>query len=280
MKSRLLAAFAVTIIVSLAVSCVSSGEQVLRTADDEIITFSEMMAGLDSVPLIFVGEHHSNTDHHTAQLRIIEALHNDGKVLAIGLEMFHDGHQEEIDSWVRGDMDTKAFIDIYYHNWREPWTLYRDILLFARDNGLPIVALNASPDITSQVAAHGFNSLTEEQLGELPGVACNVDPDYEKFIRRALGEHPGGGQSFRRFCEAQMVWDTTMAYKVVRFMEGNPDHTMIVLAGSGHSWKRGIPEQVRRRAGITFKAVLPEVEAGLSRHSVTPEDTDYLWLDI
>lgn len=271
---------AVVLSVLITVSCGSSVEKLLRTADGRHISFTEMMDSLVNVPLVFVGEHHNNPSHHAAQLQVIRALHEEGKNVAIGLEMFHAGHQEEIDSWLRGEMDTHDFVNVYYHNWSEPWALYGDILHFARENGLPLIALNASPEITSQVSAHGFGSLTEAQLQELPGVSCNIDDDYEKFIRRVIGEHEGGPRSFRRFCEAQMVWDTTMAYRTVRYLEENPDHTMVVLAGSGHSWKRGIPEQVRRQAKIPFKAVLPEVEEGLDRNSVTAEDTDYLWLDI
>jgi uncharacterized iron-regulated protein len=230
--------------------------------------------------IVFVGEHHNNESHHAAQLRLIKALHERKGRVAIGLEMFHAGHQEEIDSWLRGEMDTHDFIEVYYHNWSEPWQMYGDILIYARDNGLPLVALNASPDITSLVASHGFDSLTEEQLEELPGASCSIDADYEDFIRRALGEHEGDEMSFRRFCEAQMVWDTTMAYRTVRYLEENPEDTMVVLAGSGHSWKRGIPAQVRRQSRVSFTSVLPEVEDGLTRESVSVDDTDFLWLGI
>jgi len=271
---------AVALSILVTVSCGPSTEKMLRTADGRRISFTEMMDSLADVPLVFIGEHHNNASHHAAQLQVIKALHEEGKKVAVGLEMFHAGHQDEIDRWLRGDMGDQDFVNVYYHNWDEPWALYGEILLFARDNGLPLIALNASPEVTSQVSAHGFGSLSEEQLQELPGVSCNIDADYEKFIRRVIGEHEGGPRNFRRFCEAQMVWDTTMAYRTVRFLEKNPDHTVVVLAGSGHSWKRGIPEQVQRQAEIPFKAVLPEIAEDLDRNSVTAEDTDYLWLDI
>ena len=280
MRYLYLTVSAIALSVLITVSCESPAEKMLRTADGNHISFTEMMNSLADVPLVFIGEHHNNASHHAAQLKVIKALHEAGKKVAVGLEMFHAGHQEEIDSWLRGEMGDHDFVNVYYHNWNEPWALYGEILLFARDNGLPLIALNASPEITSQVSAHGFDSLSEEQLQELPGVSCNIDAGYEKFIRRVIGEHEGGPRSFRRFCEAQMVWDTTMAYRTVRFLEENPDHTVVVLAGSGHSWKRGIPEQVRRQAEIPFKAVLPEVEEDLDRDSVTAEDADYLWLDI
>lgn len=264
----------------LATACESPVDQLLRTADGRIVSLGDLVESLDGTSVVFIGEHHNNPNHHDAQLRLIKALHERKGAIAIGLEMFHAGHQEEIDAWLRGEMDTHDFIEVYYHNWSEDWNLYGDILLYARDNTLPLVALNASPDITRHVANHGFDSLTEEQLAELPGASCSIDADYEEFIRRALGEHEGDARSFRRFCEAQMVWDTTMAYRTVRYLEENPGETMVVLAGSGHSWKRGIPEQVRRQSRLSFTSVLPEAENGLSRTSVTADDTDYLWLGI
>jgi uncharacterized iron-regulated protein len=258
-------------------SCGRGGGGIVRVQDEAAVSFEELVDDLASVPLVFIGELHTSREHHEAQLRVIRALADKGEKVAIGLEMFHDGHQEKLDAWLSGEIGTEEFLDVYYHNWNLPWSLYRDIFLFARERGLPMIGLNASPDLTRRVAAHGFESLTPSQLEELPGVSCNVDPEYEDFIRRAMGDPRHGSGSFRYFCEAQMVWDTTMAAKVVDYLEQNGDATLVVLAGSGHSWKRGIPQQVRRLAGFPFRTILPENEDRPSRENVLPEDTDYLW---
>lgn len=258
-------------------SCRRTESAIIRVGEGTVVSFEEMIDDFTDVPLVFVGELHNHPGHHRAQLRVIRALAESGRPVSIGLEMFHDGHQEELDAWVEGSLGVEDFIDAYDHNWSSPWPLYRDIFLFARERGLPMVALNASPDLTTLVAARGFASLSPEQLARLPGASCNVDREYEEFIRRALGEHAYGGSSFRHFCEAQMVWDTTMAWKVVDYLEKHPGTTMVVLAGSGHSWRRGIPEQVRRRSGLPFRILLPEVGEHLSRENASREDTDYLW---
>ncbi len=261
-------------------ACDLAGGRMLRTMTGEVVSFAEMVQDLSSVPLVIVGELHDRRSHHRAQLKVISSLHERGASLAIGIEMFHDGHQEDLDRWVAGEMGIEEFVPVYYHNWSLPWPLYRDIFLFAREHRLPLVALNASPDISSQVAAHGFDSLSPSQLTRLPGVSCNVDAEYEEFIRQAHGRHGEGGPRFRNFCEAQMVWDAVMAVGAVRYLEENPRRTMVVLAGSGHSWKRGIPSQVRLRSEIPHRTVLPEVDGRLTRAEATEEDTDYLWLDI
>jgi hypothetical protein len=62
-------------------------------------------------------------------------------------------------------------------------------------------------------------------------------------------------------------------------METHPDYTLVVMAGTGHSWKRAIPEQVRRNSDLTYRVILPE-EPTLHRTNVQPEDSDYLWLGL
>jgi uncharacterized iron-regulated protein len=258
-------------------ACDLAGSRIIRVSDGATVSFDDMVEDFTTVPLVFIGELHNHPEHHRAQLRVIEALLERGSEVAIGLEMFHDGHQGELDSWVSGRLGREEFLEIYYHNWSSPWPLYRDIFQLAREKELPMVALNASPDLTGQVAAHGFSSLAPSQLARLPGVSCVVDPEYEKFIRQALGAHPHGAGSFRTFCEAQMVWDTTMAWRVTEYLDRYPGATMVVLAGSGHSWKRGIPEQVDRLSELTYLTLLPEMGESLTRENVSEGDTDYLW---
>ena len=263
--------------VSALVSCDFRKAPVLRTADGTFLSLAEMADDLEAAPLVFIGELHGEASHHEVQLQVIRALHERGRQVTIGLEIFHDGHQEDLDAWVAGELAVEEFFEVYRHNWDSPWTLYRNIFLYARDNAIAMIGLNAPPDITVQVAARGFASLTPEQTARLPGVSCSVDKEYEAFIRKALEMHEGGAKNFRYFCEAQMVWDTTMAWKVTQFLRTNPESTMIVLAGTSHAWKKGIPEQVRRQAALPFRTILPEVRGRLDRRSVSAKETDYLW---
>ena len=260
-------------------SCGSEERPILRTDGQRAVTFAEMIDDLAAVPIVLVGEIHRRERHHAAQLDVIRALHKRGVPLKVGLEMFHGGHQADLDAWVAGTMPLEEFLEVYRHNWTAPWHFYRDIFLFSRENAIPMTALNASPEITAQVAARGFASLSPEQLGNLPPVACVVDREYENFIRRSLGAHSGSEQNFRYFCEAQLLWDTIMAWNIGKSLEEAPGSTIVVLAGTSHVWKKGIPAQVQRQHNLPFRSILPE-SGGASGASVTTEDTDYLWLGI
>ncbi|WP_302504331.1 ChaN family lipoprotein [Geoalkalibacter halelectricus] len=245
------------------------------------IAFEDLITDLASAQVVFIGELHDHEGHHRMQLEIIRALHERGRPIAIGLEMFQMDYQGALDRWVAGEIPENNFLLIYHQNW-SLWPLYRPIFLYARDEGIPMVGLNIPREITRQVARHGFESLESEQLRDLDltGFACIVDPAYEQFIRRALGMHNhGDNRSFTRFCEAQLLWDRAMANNTLAFLEEHPDHTVVVLAGSGHSWKYGIPTQLDNLAEIDYRVVLPEVPGRIDRLSASSDDTDYLWLD-
>jgi len=252
---------------------------VLRISDHKVLTLAGILEDLKGVRLVFVGELHNDPQHHQAQLAVIKLLHEARLALAVGLEMFQKERQEILDQWVAGTLDEKAFQKIYYSNWGYPWPLYSDIFWHARQKKIPLIGLNISPEITRQVAREGFASLSEEQIGQLPEVTCRVDAAYMAFIRRSFGLHGHQGKQFVPFCEAQQVWDTAMAANLVTFLHRHPKHTVVVLAGNGHAWRHGIPEQIARQSNMPHRIILPAMPGRLKANTVTLEDADYLWLD-
>jgi uncharacterized iron-regulated protein len=258
----------------------SGTKQILRISDGKLMSLPEVVKDLLAARLVFVGELHTHQSHHDAQLEVIRVLKQAGAPVAIGLEMFRRDSQPELDRWVRAELSEEQFQKIYYKNWNYPWPLYRDIFLYARDHKIPVIGLNVPPEITRQVAREGFASLSPKQRGDLPMVACRVDPEYMAFIRRSLGMHGHGSMDFSRFCEAQLVWDTAMAWSLLRFLEKNPESTVVVIAGSGHSWKHGIPAQINSRAKLPFRVILPEIPGRVEQDKVSADEADYVWLGL
>lgn len=254
---------------------------ILDLSSGQEIAIDDLITDLDNAQVVFIGELHDHEGHHQMQLEIIRALRERGAPLAIGLEMFQNNYQDALDKWVTGEMGESNFLLVYHQNW-SLWPLYRPIFTHAREHGIPLVGLNIPREITRQVAREGFASLDPEQLHgmNLEGFACIVDPTYKQFIRRVLGFHGhADSDSFIHFCEAQLLWDAAMANNLVAFLEENPDHTLVVLAGSGHSWKYGIPAQLENLAEFDYRVVLPEVRGRIDRGSASASETDYLWLD-
>jgi|GEM_PF-133157 len=269
------------LLVSLLFPAISSADgtyQVLRLSDRQRVSLESIVGELKDARLVFVGELHDQAAHHDVQLAIIRALTETGSQVAVGLEMFRKESQDSLDKWVNGRLSEAAFKDIYYDNWTLPWSLYRDIFVYAQEKALPLVGLNVPPEVTKQVSRQGFASLTDEQLERLPQVSCNIDETYMKFVRRVFGAHVHSGTEFVYFCEAQVVWDTAMAHYALDFLNEHPETTMVVLAGSGHAWRRGIPEQIRRRSEASYKIILPSIPGKTDSETATTEDADYIWL--
>lgn len=261
------------LLVVVAYGCVEP--KILRVADRRELKPEELLKEIDGSDIVFVGEVHNKKSHHKAQLEIIKALDGNGKKVAIGVEMFKKENQEALDKWVSGEIDEPEFSEIYHRNWGLPWNVYRDIFVFAREKQIPLVGLNVSRSVIRQVVKDGFSSLTPEQLSGLPsGIECKVDQTYEDFIKEALGEH-AGEMSFKNFCEAQMVWDNAMAHNSIEYLDANPSRKLVVLAGSGHSWKRGIPFQVKRLSGYSFSVILPESDRVVV-DKIDTKDADYI----
>jgi uncharacterized iron-regulated protein len=271
---------AMGVIVALVWGLESEKTRLLNLADGSIESLEEVIPDLKSVKIVFFGEIHTVERIHEAQLKLIKSLHEAGVSLAIGLEMITHQHQAVLDRWEKGDLKEDAIRAVFHKDWGFPWELYRDIFSYARDNEIPMIGLNIPASISRQVALKGFSSLSEKQLKQLPPVACIVSPEYQKFIQRALGEHAHGSMSFKHFCEAQLLWDSAMAINLIDFMNKNPERGVVVLTGSGHAWKLGIPGQVRARTKVSYRVILPEVPGSLTPENVTVQDADYLWLDL
>lgn len=243
-----------------------------------ILTGSQALRQLEHSRVILVGEHHNVPAHHAAQLAILRYLHQAGRKVAVGLEMFRHDSQPQLDRWVAGRVPEDQFKPIFLDNWNYDWSLYRPIFLYARNQKIPMVGLNVPPDLTRQVAYHGFASLSADQKGALETITCDVTEAYRQFVQRAHNAHGHGGMNFERFCEAQLVWDSAMAIRAQEFLSDHPDYTMILLAGSGHARKMGIPAQLAKRSDLSCLVVLPETAGIFEPETLSAADADLLYM--
>ena len=280
-KKSLLVLAILTILASL--SCRGPNEEkynVVSLRDGTVISFAEMLEDVQRADFIFVGETHDNMEHHQLQLKVIEGLHARNLPLAVGLEIFWAGNQPALNRWSTGKMDMEDFIRLYYRNWGMPWPLYRDILLYLKQEDIPLVGLNIPRSITRKVAKSGASSLTVEELAQIPpGLSCDVSPAYRQYIQDIFTEHAGGEEkAFQNFCEAQILWDKAMAWHLVRYRKENPGISTVVLCGMVHALKRGIPFRVKemeKEKEYTSRIIVPQ-GPGINLQSIGPSLADYL----
>lgn len=261
----------------------ASAEEVvlLRLSDKKVIGFKEMIRDIKGCRLIFVGESHDKELHHRLQLDIVKEL-NDSKVpVTVGLEMFMEKSQKNLDRWVAGELSIDDFAEVYYRNWNVAWTHYNDILLYLRDHRIPTLGLNLPKEIIQKVNKKGFSSLTGRELEDFPpGITCTVDKRYMEFISQVYRAHGNADKQFVNFCETLVLRDKAMAQHLAEYIKKNPDRTVVVFTGSTHAWKKGIPEQIKAiLKGISFKVIIPGMSGYIEPRRVNVDDTDYLLME-
>jgi uncharacterized iron-regulated protein len=250
--------------------CFGGARHLRVDARDEVM---QMMADLRRAQVVFVGEFHDRREHHQLQLEVIRELQSSGIPLAIGLEMFDLEKQAILDEWVRGKLTLQEFVARYQQAWSIGWAEYDAILLFARNNGIPLVALDAPPDLVKAVTYGGPDALGFAAGQRLPqGVTTAISPSYEKFMDDAFRTHAIPDGMFANFCAAQGLRNSTMAKRISGYLQRHPQRTMVVIAGVGHAMRRAVPSAVAR-PGLTVRIVIPQVE-GLYE-ALDRDDMDY-----
>lgn len=222
--------------------------------------------------VVFVGEAHDRYEDHLNQLAIIRGLHQRGADLAIGMEMFQQPFQPALDAYVAGEIDEGEMLrrTDYFERWRFDYRLYRPILRFAREQGIPVIALNLEREITSKVGEGGLEALSPAERARIPAEINGDDPAYRQRVKAVFDLHPKRGKespegkeqpegqdpdqsqdegtAFERFLTVQLLWDEGMADRAARYLLDHPGKQLVILAGSGHlEYGQGIPSRLLRR---------------------------------
>lgn len=232
--------------------------------------------------VVFVGEHHDRWDNHLNQLEIIRGLHERDPKIAIAMEFFQQPFQGALDEYVAGRIDEREMLrrTEYYERWGFDYRLYQPILRFAREHGLPLVALNLPKEITRKVGKEGLASLSEEERAQIPREMDRGNEAYVERLRRIYSLHRGQGPGdFERFLDVQLLWDEGMADRAARYLREHPDHRLVVLAGSGHlMYGAGIPKRLSRRVPVDSVIVLngeqPDISPDMGDYLLLPEPID------
>jgi uncharacterized iron-regulated protein len=248
---------------------------ILKTDTASVVSRQQMIADLAQARVVYVGESHTSASHHAIQLEVIQALAETTPNLAVGMEMFDHTYQAVLDRWVAGELDETAFLQQthWYANWRFDFGLYRDILEFAKEKGLRVIALNLPFQIPPKIRVGGIASLSEADRRHLPAVIDTTDADHRAYLEAIFDLHVFSGRdTFDFFYEAQCTWEDTMAEAVAANLGTG---SMVVLAGNGHIIRKfGIPNRAYARSGAPFKTVYLAPVGGEAELSWA----DYLWV--
>jgi len=271
----------IVIIVYLMVTTTGAyaAQKYLKLSDKQGVEFLQLVTATEGSDVIFIGETHDEKKHHENQLEIIRALYARNVPVAIGLEMFTSENQQQLDDWTEGKLNEQDFRLIYSKNWSYDWSLYRDIFIFARDNHIPIIALNIPKQIIFKVAAKGSSALKDDDKKELPShISWTLNVPQTEYLRaiftQVFGNQPRG-KSFSYFCEAQALRNSGMAWNIAKYTKKHPKKKIVVLTGTWHAVKSGIPEQLEQYDSLRYKVILPELPE-FNSENATSKEADYL----
>jgi uncharacterized iron-regulated protein len=266
----------------------ASAQKISSPLQQQTLTRQQVLEQLAPANVVYLGETHDSPEDHLAQLEIIQALHRLNPKIAIAMEMFQRPYQSALNDYLAGNIAETELIERteYQRRWGFPWEYYAPILRFAKENRLPVLALNTPSEVTRKVSRAGLSSLTPEERQHIPPFS-EIRTDSAQYRQMALEsfqmhQRAGYGSSAdsERFFLAQVLWDETMAQKIAQFLAANPDYQIVALAGQAHIvCGYGIPSRVARRmntANFLQRLILLNPTPELSCRTDKPV-ADFLW---
>jgi beta-lactamase class A len=251
------------------------------------LSFEKMIKEMKDSRFVYVGESHDNSAMHDIQFKVINGLFAQDPNIAIGLEMLPAETQPALDKWSQGLLSKVDLIHEvrWYVNWSMNFGYYERIFDFARDNRIPVIALNASRDVITKIRMKGWEGLSEEEKALVPRPDLS-DQDHRTLIRTIFESseipHAMKGEGLEKMFEglyrAQSAWDEVMAANAIRGGE-KEGRKMIVLAGSGHLlYNLGINRRVSERNRMPFRtAVAVELAPDERSLAVSRSLADFVW---
>jgi len=217
--------------------------------------------------VVLLGESHDNADHHRWELQMATALATLHPKLALGFEMFPRRVQAALDRWVAGELTEAQFLKAsdWEHVWGYEADFYLPLFHFARLNRIPMLALNVERAMVRAVGAHGLAAVPPDQR---EGVSKPAEPG-EAYLARlfaAYAQHPEKNASaparsdpaFRRFVEAQLVWDRAMAQALWAATARDPNTLVIGIMGARHvTHGDGVQRQLKDLGVQRVASLLP-----------------------
>jgi uncharacterized iron-regulated protein len=264
-----------------AVQCPSPATWV--DAEGQILPVPAVFDRLARESVVLLGESHDDVEHHRWQLYTLAALHSRVPSMAIGFEMFPRRVQPALDRWVAGELDEQAFLKAT--DWATVWgfeaEFYLPLFRFARQNAIPMVALNVERSLIRRVGEDGWDGVPEaeregvgepaaasagyrrflarifalkDQLRELtPEAAETAEEPDESALQAALAD-----PAFQGFVDAQLAWDRAMAEALLAAQKDTGVTMAVGVMGSGHLIHGyGVPHQLRALGTENAAKLLP-----------------------
>ncbi|HKE16272.1 MAG TPA: ChaN family lipoprotein [Kofleriaceae bacterium] len=223
--------------------------RVLRAHGGQEISWSAFLAELDRTEAVCVGENHRNPHDHWAQLQLVDQLtarnRKSGVATALGMEMFQRPFQGVLDDFAARRIDEGALLSRsgWKDRWGFDWSLYRPMVLMARDRGAAILALNTPRELTKKVSRRGIDHLDPGDRRQLPEMVLD-DAEHRAWwdaTMEEMGGAPGHSSSSHGDAHGDAEGDDDQA-------EGQAEGEGEEASGHHHHQAKDSEQSARARA--------------------------------
>ncbi len=221
----------------------------LATAERQRLDLQRRTADL---AVLMLGEIHTSVDDHAWQLGTLESLSAQRR-LTLALEMIPAARQPILDRFNRRELDEAALLQEV--DWPAVWghdpELYLPLLRWARLRGVPLLAINAEPELVRRVRRQGLATIPETERDGIstpapPGAAYRQRLEASWRGHRSLAAGSENKDDLQRFIDSQLLRDRAMAERLAAAHRENPDRLAVALIGLGHlEGGDGVPQQLR-----------------------------------
>ena len=273
--------------------------QIIDTATGQPVPSDQWLTMLLQQDLIYLGEEHHNRFHIDAALTVLRRLTQEDRTPVLAMEMFGWDGQEALNHYLSGShQNRQEFLEQvrWQQNWGGAFSDYEPLAQFAKEQGLPVVALNPPKSLIRLVAKQGLTrARSDPAMAEwnMADESIVDDPVYRTRILQQLQACHGGGEDrlYYMMYDASMVRDEGMARTLAQHLlalkhESNPHAGPLVsYTGGGHiQYNLPVPKRVTRRIPFDVRQIsvyMTSFEAGRvdELHTMIRERiADYLWL--
>lgn len=215
---------------------------------------SRLRAAAPRLEALLLGEIHTSAADHAWQLATLEAAQQAQPRLSLALEMVPAARQPVLDRYSAGQINEQTFLKQV--GWQEVWghdaDLYLPLLRWARQRGVPLLALNAEPDLVKRVRRQGLAAIPRPEREGI-GAPVSAGPAYRRRLETAWRGHGGGdgpltaaqAVDLQRFIDSQLLRDRAMAERIAAAHRRDPGRLVVALIGRGHLEDGdGVPRQL------------------------------------
>jgi uncharacterized iron-regulated protein len=289
--------------------CASLPTVYLDLDDHKALSLDSVLKKISEERVIFIGEIHGTASIHLLQLEIIKRLRQSNKELVVALEVFPFTRQEILNKWIGGSLSRHDFEQAYSANWSVPFEYYAGIFDYAKEQHIPLVAINAEDRVIREVSKKGLQAVPKDFLRKIERIASDIPRDPETGLASEYNkknipciETPCGlaegslqftdcsadtvykelvnsiyhASELPFFCDGQRLRDSVMAFNIANAMRGN-NYTVVVLAGVAHASRLAVPLMLENHIEATYTVLLPEEVKYFIKRTPDKNIADYVW---